>query len=116
MPTAAFDARVPWLAGRRAWLVGLGAGGFLAVLFLSDYFQGRALYGALATYHAYLEFPVLLALLMAPRHVQCRQHRSFRRHGDDLGRRDRPVLGVSALAGDGGHHVAWRRCPSRRRW
>ncbi len=65
--TAAFDARVPWLAGRRAWLVGLGAGGFLAVLFLSDYFQGRALYGALATYHAYLEFPVLLALLMAPR-------------------------------------------------
>ena len=23
------------------------------------YFQGRALYGALATYHAYLEFPVL---------------------------------------------------------
>ncbi len=65
--TAAFDARVPWLAGRRAWLVGLGAGAFLAVLFLSDYFQGRALYGALATYHAYLEFPVLLALLMAPR-------------------------------------------------
>ena len=45
--TAAFDARVPWLAGRRAWLVGLVAGGFLAVLFLSDYFQGRALYGAL---------------------------------------------------------------------
>jgi hypothetical protein len=37
------------------------------VLFLSDYFQGRALYGALATYHAYLEFPVLLALLMSPR-------------------------------------------------
>jgi hypothetical protein len=40
--------------------------GFLAVLFLSDYFAGRALYGALATYHAYLEFPVLLALLMSP--------------------------------------------------
>ena len=37
------------------------------VLFLSDYFAGRALYGALATYHAYLEFPVLLALIMAPR-------------------------------------------------
>ncbi len=66
---AAFDARVPWLRGRRAWLVGLVAGGFLAVLFLSDYFQGRALYGALATYHAYLEFPVLLALLMSPRRV-----------------------------------------------
>ena len=64
---AAFDARVPWLRGRRAWLVGIIGGGFLAVLFVSDYFQGRALYGALATYHAYLEFPVLLALVMAPR-------------------------------------------------
>jgi hypothetical protein len=61
---AAFDARVPWLRGRRAWLYGLAGGAFLAVLFVSDYFQGRALYGALATYHAYLEFPVLLALLM----------------------------------------------------
>jgi hypothetical protein len=66
---AAFDARVPWLRGRRAWLVGLVGGAFLAVLFISDYFQGRAVYGALATYHAYLEFPVLLALLMSPRAV-----------------------------------------------
>lgn len=64
--SAAFDARVPWLRGRRAWLVGGVAGAFLAVLFLSDYVQGRALYGTLATYHAYLEFPVLLALLMSP--------------------------------------------------
>jgi hypothetical protein len=64
---AAFDARVPWLRGRRAWIAGLVAGGFLAVLFVSDYFAGRALYGALATYHAYLEFPVLLALLMGAR-------------------------------------------------
>ena len=64
---AAFDARVPWLRGRRAWAVGLVGGAFLAVLFLSDYFSGRALYGALATYHAYLEFPVLLALLLSPR-------------------------------------------------
>jgi hypothetical protein len=63
---AAFDARVPWLRGRRAWLLGGVGGGFLAVLFLSDYFAGRALYGALATYHAYLEFPVLLALVMSP--------------------------------------------------
>ena len=54
-------------AGRGVWLVGLVAGGLLAVFFLSDYLQGRALYGALATYHAYLEFPVLLALLMCPR-------------------------------------------------
>jgi len=63
---AAFDARVPWLRGHRAWLVGAAGGAFLAILFVSDYFQGRALYGALATYHAYLEFPVLLALVMAP--------------------------------------------------
>ncbi len=69
---AAFDARVPWLRGRRAWLVGGVGGAFLAVLFLSDYFQGRALYGALATYHAYLEFPVLLALLMSPALVAAR--------------------------------------------
>jgi hypothetical protein len=62
---AAFDARVPWLRGGRAWWFGLIAGGLLAVIFLSDYFQGRALYGALASYHAYLEFPVLLALLLA---------------------------------------------------
>ena len=57
---------MPWLRGGRAWIAGLVAGGFLAVLFVSHYFAGRALYGALATYHAYLEFPVLLALLMAP--------------------------------------------------
>ena len=63
---AAFDARVPWLRGHRAWLVGAAGGAFLAILFVCDYFQGRALYGALATYHAYLEFPVLLALVMAP--------------------------------------------------
>jgi hypothetical protein len=64
---ASFDARAPWLRGRRAWVVGIVGGAFLAVLFVSDYFQGRALYGALATYHAYLEFPVLLALLMGVR-------------------------------------------------
>ncbi len=63
---AAFDARVPWLRGRRAWLFGLAGGALVAVLFLSDFFQGRALYAALASYHAYLEFPVLLALLVAP--------------------------------------------------
>jgi len=60
----AFDARVPWLRGRRAWYTGVAGGAFLAVLFVSDYATGRALYGALASYHAYLEFPVLLALLV----------------------------------------------------
>lgn len=60
----AFDRRVPWLRGGRIWVVGIVAGAFLAVLFFSDYFQGKALYATLATYHAYLEFPILLALLM----------------------------------------------------
>jgi hypothetical protein len=64
--TAAFESRVPWLRGRRAWLLGIGGGLVLAAIFLTDYFQGRAVYAALASYHAYLEFPVLLALLMAP--------------------------------------------------
>jgi hypothetical protein len=67
---AAFDSRVPWLRGWRTWAVGAAGGAFLAVLFVSDYFTGKALYGALASYHAYLEFPVLLALLMTPRSSQ----------------------------------------------
>ncbi len=64
--TASFESRVPWLRGRRAWALGLGGGAVLAAVFLTDYFQGKAIYGAIASYHAYLEFPVLLALLMAP--------------------------------------------------
>lgn len=64
---ARFDAKVPWLRGRRAWLVGIAGGALLAVVFAADYFQGKALYSALASYHAYLEFPVLLALLIGVR-------------------------------------------------
>ncbi|WP_333771487.1 hypothetical protein [Streptomyces sp. IBSBF 2435] len=66
---AAFERRVPVLSGRRAWALGLGAGAALAALFVSDYDQGTSLYAALATYHAYLEFPVLLMLVlgMGPR-------------------------------------------------
>ena len=65
---ASFDRRVPLLRGPRAWLFGAGAGAALAVLFASDYAQGKALYAAVASYHAYLEFPVLLMLVlgMAP--------------------------------------------------
>jgi hypothetical protein len=64
---ARFDARVPVLRGGRAWLLGAGIGLVLAVLFATDYAQGKALYAAFATYHAYLEFPVLLALLLSYR-------------------------------------------------
>lgn len=60
----AFESRVPWLRGRRAWALGTGIGSALAVLFAVDYTSGRAMYGAFASYHAYLEFPVLLAMLL----------------------------------------------------
>ncbi|MFE7527033.1 hypothetical protein ACFU7Y_15060 [Kitasatospora sp. NPDC057542] len=59
-----FDARVPALRGVRAWALGAGAGVLLALLFAVDYAQGRSLYAALASYHAYLEFPVLLMLVL----------------------------------------------------
>ncbi|MEU9045794.1 MULTISPECIES: hypothetical protein [unclassified Kitasatospora] len=59
-----FDARVPALRGVRAWALGAGAGVLLALLFAVDYAQGRSLYAALAGYHAYLEFPVLLMLVL----------------------------------------------------
>ena len=62
--SAAFERRAPALRGRRAWALGLAAGAALAVLFVGDYAQGKALYAALASYHAYLEFPVLLVLVL----------------------------------------------------
>jgi hypothetical protein len=64
--TAAFERRVPALTGRRLWTIGLAGAAVLAVLFVLDYAGGRSVYAALATYHAYLEFPVLLALLLTP--------------------------------------------------
>ena len=59
-----FEARAPWLTGRRAWALGAGLGAALAVLFVIDYASGKAIYSAFASYHAYLEFPVLIALLL----------------------------------------------------
>jgi hypothetical protein len=64
--TEAFERRVPALTGRRVWALGIAGTAVLAVLFVLDYAGGRSVYAALATYHAYLEFPVLLALLLAP--------------------------------------------------
>lgn len=63
----AFERRVPWLRGPRAWALGAGLGAALAVLFVVDYAAGRAMYSAFASYHAYLEFPVLLAVLLGAR-------------------------------------------------
>jgi len=44
---------------------GLPALPLLSVAFLLDYASGRSLYAAAASYHAYLEFPVLLALVFS---------------------------------------------------
>ncbi len=63
----AFDLRVPWLSGWRPWALGAGLAALLAVAFVADYAQGRLLYSSFASYHAYLEFPVLLAVLFATR-------------------------------------------------
>ena len=62
---ARFDARVPVLRGGRAWLLGVGLAAVLAIAFWLDYASGKSLYAAAASYHAYLEFPVLLALVFA---------------------------------------------------
>ncbi|HVQ97367.1 MAG TPA: hypothetical protein VMS16_00885 [Mycobacterium sp.] len=63
-PLFPFEARAPWLTGRRAWALGAGLGGALAALFAIDYAWGKTLYAAFASYHAYLEFPVLIAVLL----------------------------------------------------
>ena len=63
--TEAFEHKVPWLRGRRTWALGLGAGAALLALFWVDYDQGRTVYSALASYHAYLELPVLAAMLLS---------------------------------------------------
>lgn len=44
--------------------VGLVAGVALVTLFVADYGQGRTVYSALASYHAYLELPLILAMLL----------------------------------------------------
>lgn len=62
--TEAFERRAPGLRGWRAWALGLGGAAALSVLFVGDYTQGRSLYAAVASYHAYLEFPVLLMLVL----------------------------------------------------
>ncbi|MER7073489.1 hypothetical protein [Terrabacter sp. NPDC000476] len=62
--SAAFESRAPWLTGPRLWAAGFVAAALFAVLFGLDFTQGKAVYAALASYHAYLELPVLLALLV----------------------------------------------------
>jgi hypothetical protein len=55
------------LVGWRLKLAVAGMVLVLGALFWTDYSTGKSLYSALATYHAYLEFPVVLAFLLAVR-------------------------------------------------
>ncbi len=77
--SAAFEARVPWVTGPRLWAVGFVAAALFAVLFGLDFAQGKALYAALASYHAYLELPVLLALLVGARSLSASPRSADRR-------------------------------------
>jgi hypothetical protein len=62
--SAAFEARLPWATGPRLWAAGFVAAALFAVLFGLDFTQGRTVYAALSSYTAYLELPVLLAMLV----------------------------------------------------
>jgi hypothetical protein len=61
--TAEFERRLPELTPRRTWSIGSGLAALLAGLFVLDYAEGRAVYTTLASYHAFLELPVLIAVL-----------------------------------------------------
>lgn len=65
--TAAFEATPVGARLRGGRLYALAAAVTVLVIFVAahDYGEGRTLYTSLATYHAYLEFPVLIALTMA---------------------------------------------------
>jgi len=62
--TAAFEARLPWATGPRVWAAGFVAAAVFAVLFGLYFAQGWTVYAALSSYAAYLELPVLLAMLV----------------------------------------------------
>ncbi|GAA2742172.1 hypothetical protein GCM10009868_11110 [Terrabacter aerolatus] len=61
--SAAFEARVPWVTGPRLWAVGFVVAAVFAVLFGLDFTRGTTVYAALSSYTAYVEVPVLLAML-----------------------------------------------------
>ena len=65
--TAAFESTPVGekLRGHRLILLAVGVTVLVAVVAAYDYAQGRTLYTSLASYHAYLEYPVLIALTMA---------------------------------------------------
>ncbi|GAA2474162.1 hypothetical protein GCM10009858_09440 [Terrabacter carboxydivorans] len=62
--SAAFEARVPWVTGPRLWAVGFVVAALFAVLFGLDFARGTTVYAALSSYTAYVELPVLLAMIV----------------------------------------------------
>ena len=64
-PDAAADLeeRLPWLTGARVWAIGFLAAAVFAVLLVSNYSLGVGVQDALTSPHAYVEIPLLLALL-----------------------------------------------------
>ena len=62
--SASFEARAPWLTGPRLWAVGFVAAAIFAVLFGIDFTRGTTMYAALSSYAAFVEVPVLFAMLV----------------------------------------------------
>lgn len=60
--SAAFSARVPLLKGGRVWWLAAGCALVLAGMYCLDYLAGRSVYGLLATYHVYVELPLIVVL------------------------------------------------------
>lgn len=60
--TARFEATFPRLRGWRFPVLVLVLALLVASLFVTEWSEGRLLYGSLAAYHVYLEFPLLVGL------------------------------------------------------
>jgi hypothetical protein len=68
--TRSFERRFDGMPRHWVWTAAGAATALFAVLFATDYVTGKTLYAAVASYHAYVEFPVLLALLLGAGHIK----------------------------------------------
>lgn len=62
--SARFGRAAPALRGWRLPLLAAGLGAAVFVAFVSDYRLGRQIYSLVSTYHVYLEFPILVFMLV----------------------------------------------------